>query len=67
MGQTDDLRGSLEALSWGQTPSVGTGCHFDILCNVKVEIVPDPYVHVFFPSTVDKSTFHVEGCITPSL
>ncbi|KAL8556955.1 hypothetical protein ACS0TY_004432 [Phlomoides rotata] len=35
MGQTDGLRGSLEALAWGQTPSVGTGCKFDILYNGK--------------------------------
>ncbi|KAK6137568.1 hypothetical protein DH2020_028688 [Rehmannia glutinosa] len=35
MGQMDRLQGSLEALSWGQTPSVGTGCHFDIVYNGK--------------------------------
>ncbi|GFP97753.1 DNA-directed RNA polymerase iv subunit 1 [Phtheirospermum japonicum] len=35
MGQTDGLQGSLEALAWGQTPSIGTGCHFDIMYNGK--------------------------------
>ncbi|KAI3468807.1 hypothetical protein Pfo_025470 [Paulownia fortunei] len=35
MGQMDGLQGSLEALSWGQTPSIGTGCQFDILYNGK--------------------------------
>ncbi|WCJ19100.1 DNA-directed RNA polymerase IV subunit 1 [Euphorbia peplus] len=29
-GVTDNLQGSLDALSWGKTPSVGTG-HFDIV------------------------------------
>ncbi|KAH6759605.1 hypothetical protein C2S52_022863 [Perilla frutescens var. hirtella] len=33
--QLDGLRGSLEALSWGQTPSIGTGCQFDILYKGK--------------------------------
>ncbi|KAK4435256.1 DNA-directed RNA polymerase IV subunit [Sesamum alatum] len=33
MGQVDALQGSLEALSWGQTPSIGTGCQFDIMYN----------------------------------
>ncbi|KAL3647224.1 hypothetical protein CASFOL_008192 [Castilleja foliolosa] len=35
MGQKDCLQGSLEALAWGQTPSIGTGCHFDIVYNGK--------------------------------
>ncbi|KAL2516997.1 DNA-directed RNA polymerase IV subunit 1 [Abeliophyllum distichum] len=34
-GQTDGLQGSLEALAWGQTPSIGTGCRFDIIYNGK--------------------------------
>ncbi|CAA2957319.1 DNA-directed RNA polymerase IV subunit 1 isoform X1 [Olea europaea subsp. europaea] len=34
-GQTDGLQGSLEALAWGQTPSIGTGCSFDIIYNGK--------------------------------
>ncbi|KAL6550065.1 hypothetical protein OROMI_020553 [Orobanche minor] len=34
-GQKDGLHGSLEALAWGQTPSIGTGSHFDILYNGK--------------------------------
>lgn len=34
--QIDALQGSLEALSWGQTPSIGTGCQFDILYKGKV-------------------------------
>lgn len=33
--QIDALQGSLEALSWGQTPSIGTGCQFDILYKGK--------------------------------
>ncbi|PIN05614.1 DNA-directed RNA polymerase [Handroanthus impetiginosus] len=35
MGQVDGLQGSLEALSWGQTPSIGTGCQFDIIYSGK--------------------------------
>ncbi|KAM7258655.1 hypothetical protein ACFE04_014396 [Oxalis oulophora] len=27
----DDLRGCIDALAMGMTPSVGTGCHFDII------------------------------------
>lgn len=34
--QKDALQGSLEALSWGQTPSVGTGHRFDIIYSGKV-------------------------------
>lgn len=34
--QVDGLRGSLEALAWGQTPSIGTGCEFNILYKGKV-------------------------------
>ncbi|KAL6556344.1 hypothetical protein OROGR_005632 [Orobanche gracilis] len=34
-GQKDGLQGSLEALAWGQTPSIGTGSHSDILYNGK--------------------------------
>lgn len=33
--QLDGLQGSLEALAWGQTPSIGTGCQFDILYKGK--------------------------------
>lgn len=51
MGQTDGLRGSLEALAWGQTPSIGTGCNFDVLYNGKVEYfdplkASDIYVYI---------------------
>ncbi|KZV42123.1 DNA-directed RNA polymerase IV subunit 1-like [Dorcoceras hygrometricum] len=35
MGQVDRLQGSVDALSWGQTPSIGTGCQFDIVYNGK--------------------------------
>ncbi|CAA0820535.1 DNA-directed RNA polymerase IV subunit 1 [Striga hermonthica] len=35
MGQKDSLQGSLEALAWGKTPSVGTGSDFDILYCLK--------------------------------
>ncbi|GAV79426.1 RNA_pol_Rpb1_2 domain-containing protein/RNA_pol_Rpb1_3 domain-containing protein/RNA_pol_Rpb1_1 domain-containing protein/RNA_pol_Rpb1_4 domain-containing protein/DUF3223 domain-containing protein, partial [Cephalotus follicularis] len=30
-GVVDDLRGSIDALGWGKTPSVGTGGHFEII------------------------------------
>ncbi|EPS74753.1 hypothetical protein M569_00001, partial [Genlisea aurea] len=33
--QTDDLVGSVEALSWGQTPRIGTGCQFDLIYKGK--------------------------------
>ncbi|XP_047946943.1 DNA-directed RNA polymerase IV subunit 1 [Salvia hispanica] len=33
--QIDGLKGSLEALAWGQTPSIGTGCQFDLLYKGK--------------------------------
>ncbi|XP_057811820.1 DNA-directed RNA polymerase IV subunit 1 [Salvia miltiorrhiza] len=33
--QMDALKGSLEALAWGQTPSIGTGCQFDLLYKGK--------------------------------
>lgn len=35
MGIVDDLQGSLDALSWGNTPSLGTGGQFDILYSGK--------------------------------
>jgi len=35
-GALDDLQGSLDALSWGKIPSVGTGGHFDLLYSGKV-------------------------------
>lgn len=38
MGQVDRLQGSVDALSWGQTPLIGTGCQFDIVYNGKVDI-----------------------------
>ncbi|KAL7160206.1 hypothetical protein ABFS83_01G078000 [Erythranthe nasuta] len=38
MGQMDGLQGSLEALAWGQTPPIGTGCRFDIVYNGKGHI-----------------------------
>ncbi|XP_052209737.1 DNA-directed RNA polymerase IV subunit 1 isoform X2 [Diospyros lotus] len=34
-GGLDDLQGSLDALSWGKIPSVGTGGHFDLLYSGK--------------------------------
>ncbi|KAG8374841.1 hypothetical protein BUALT_Bualt10G0037500 [Buddleja alternifolia] len=34
-GQADRLQGSLEALAWGQTPTIGTGCQYDIIYNGK--------------------------------
>lgn len=33
----DDLQGSLDALSWGKIPSIGTG-HFDIVIAGKVKL-----------------------------
>lgn len=39
MGIVDDLQGSLDALSWGNTPSLGTGGQFDILYSGKVDLV----------------------------
>ncbi|KAL1547569.1 DNA-directed RNA polymerase [Salvia divinorum] len=33
--QIDGLKGSLEALAWGQTPSIGTGSQFDLLYKGK--------------------------------
>lgn len=34
-GVTDDLQGSMDALCWGRTPSIGTGAHFDIMYSGK--------------------------------
>lgn len=39
MGTTDNLQGSLDALSWGNVPSMGTGGKFDILYSRKVIIL----------------------------
>lgn len=39
MGSTDNLQGSLDALSWGNVPSMGTGGKFDILYSRKVIIL----------------------------
>lgn len=36
MGAVDNLQGSLDALSWGNSPSLGTGAQFDILYSGKV-------------------------------
>lgn len=36
MGIVDDLQGSLDALSWGNTP-LGNGGQFDILYSGKVD------------------------------
>ncbi|KAL3833558.1 hypothetical protein ACJIZ3_008294 [Penstemon smallii] len=35
MRQKDSLQGSVEALAWGQTPPIGTGCQFDIIYSGK--------------------------------
>ncbi|CAK9173084.1 unnamed protein product [Ilex paraguariensis] len=35
MGVVDDLQGSVDALSWGKIPSIGTGGRFDIIYSGK--------------------------------
>ncbi|MCD7452091.1 DNA-directed RNA polymerase [Datura stramonium] len=35
MGLSDDLKGSLESLAWGKSPSIGTGSSFDIIFSEK--------------------------------
>ncbi|XP_075476606.1 DNA-directed RNA polymerase IV subunit 1 isoform X1 [Primulina tabacum] len=42
MGQVDRLQGSIDALSWGQTPLIGTGCQFDIVYNGKGHELSEP-------------------------
>lgn len=32
----DGLRGSLDSISWGKEPSIGSGGHFDLIFSVKV-------------------------------
>lgn len=36
MGSMDKLQGSIDALAWGNSPSLGTGAQFDILYSGKV-------------------------------
>lgn len=36
IGTVDNLQGSIDALSWGNSPSLGTGAQFDILYSGKV-------------------------------
>ncbi|KAM7525683.1 hypothetical protein LguiA_015585 [Lonicera macranthoides] len=42
MGTTDNLQGSLDALSWGNVPSMGTGGKFDILYSGKGHELAEP-------------------------
>jgi DNA-directed RNA polymerase IV subunit 1 len=39
MGVVDNLQGTLDALSWGKTPPIGTGARFDVIYSWKVETV----------------------------
>ncbi|XP_058221761.1 DNA-directed RNA polymerase IV subunit 1 isoform X2 [Rhododendron vialii] len=41
-GVTDDLQGSVDALSWGKTPSIGTGGTFDIIYSGKGQELSKP-------------------------
>lgn len=38
-GVTDDLQGSLDALAWGNCPSMGTGGQFDIIYSNEVKLI----------------------------
>ncbi|CAA3005588.1 DNA-directed RNA polymerase IV subunit 1 isoform X1 [Olea europaea subsp. europaea] len=64
-GQTDRLQGSLEALAWGQTPSIGTGGGFDIIYNGKGDEAAEPIDVYSLLSTHVGSTKHRERIKLP--
>ncbi|TYJ07689.1 hypothetical protein E1A91_A11G022700v1 [Gossypium mustelinum] len=41
-GVSDDLQGTIDALSWGRVPRIGTGAQFDILYSMKDERITEP-------------------------
>ena len=42
-GAEDDLRGSIDALAWGNCPSMGTGGQFDLIYSEKVKLMISLY------------------------
>lgn len=38
-GVVDNLQGSLDALTWGNTPSLGSGGHFEIIYSGEVHLI----------------------------
>ncbi|XP_052478949.1 DNA-directed RNA polymerase IV subunit 1 [Gossypium raimondii] len=41
-GVSDNLQGTIDALSWGRVPCIGTGAQFDILYSMKDEMITEP-------------------------